>query len=70
MEREDRTNPTSLWATTIIIRSVVGTTGMPEIVPVELSRERPEGRDPDWIWNKRLSPSHMGIVMNEVFIGR
>ena len=37
--------------------------GVPDMIPVDESNDRPIGRDPDIMENDRSSPSQVGVVL-------
>ena len=68
--RENDNSLTSLDALIKTQRDETDCIGVPEIVPVEESRVRPEGRDPEVMENTKSSPLTIGVTKNDSSLAR
>ena len=68
-EMEYWVDPTWLWAWIVMLTRFVEEIGVPDMIPDDGLRERPEGREPSMIENDKLSPWHWGVVLKKVLLG-
>ena len=63
MEIVNWVDPTLLDAWMVMFVRGMEDRGVPDMIPVDESNDRPIGRDPDIMENDRSSPSQVGLMM-------
>ena len=63
MEIVNWVDPTLLDAWMVMFVRGMEDKGVPDMIPVDESNDRPIGRDPDIMENDRSSPSQVGLMM-------